>query len=170
VVTVAPERSLGDDVESSTASAGGDRDMSIIVDIANVMGARADGWWKDPAGAALRLCREIAELAARGLANADLPAGVPEVTGKPGWVLVLEGRAKKAATGWADVSDPESLADPQPLTRLVLAPGSGDDAIAREAADLPGCRLVVTADRELRRRCEQAGAAAAGPRWLLNML
>ena len=65
------------------------------------MGARADGWWKDPAGAALRLCREIAELAARGLANADLPAGVPEVTGKPGWVLVLEGRAKKAATGWA---------------------------------------------------------------------
>jgi hypothetical protein len=54
--------------------------------------------------------------------------------------------------------------------RLVLAPGSGDDAIAREVGDLQGCRLVVTADRELRRRCEQAGAIAAGPRWLLDLL
>ena len=135
------------------------------------MGARADGWWRDPAAAALRLCREIAGLADQGLAASDLPAGVtPEVADKPEWVLVLEGRAKGAATAWADMSDPDSLADSQPLVRLVLAPGSGDDAIVAQARDLQGYRLVVTADRELRRRCEQAGAAVTGPRWLLNML
>jgi 8-oxo-dGTP diphosphatase len=54
--------------------------------------------------------------------------------------------------------------------QVVLAPGSGDDVIAREAAELRGCRVVSTADRELRRRCEQAGAAVAGPRWLLRLL
>jgi hypothetical protein len=142
----------------------------MIVDVANVMGARADGWWKDPAGAALRLCREIAVLAGRGLAAADLPAGVPEMTGTPEWVLVLEGRAKGVATSWADVSEAESLVNPKPAVRLVLAPGSGDDTIVAQARDLQGYRLVVTADRELRRRCEQAGAAVTGPRWLLNML
>jgi hypothetical protein len=144
--------------------------LSIVVDIANVMGARADGWWKDPAAAALRLCREIAGLAARGLTAADLPPGVPEVAGKPEWVLVLEGRARAAATAWGNVSDRESFSDPQPLVRLVLAPGSGDDTIVAQARDLQGCRIVVTADRELRRRCEQAGAIVTGPRWLLNML
>jgi 8-oxo-dGTP diphosphatase len=159
VVTVVPERSPVDA-----------QDVSIIVDVANVMGARADGWWKDPAGAALRLCREIAVLAGRGLAAADLPAGVPEMTGKPEWVLVLEGRSRDAATRWADVSDPESLLNLQALVRLVLAPGSGDDSIVAQARDLQGCRIVVTADRELRRRCEQAGATVTGSRWLLNML
>ena len=145
--------------------------MSVIVDVANVMGARADGWWKDPAGAALRLCREIAVLARPGPGRRRLPAGVPDLPGKPEWVLVLEGRAKSAATRWADVSEPESLVNnPQPLARLVLASGSGDDAIVAQARDLQGWRLVVTADRELRRRCEQAGAAVAGPRWLLDML
>jgi len=29
---------------------------------------------------------------------------------------------------------------------------------------------VVTADRELRRRCAAAGAAVAGPGWLLGLL
>jgi rRNA-processing protein FCF1 len=50
----------------------------------------------------------------------------------------------------------------------VAADGSGDDTIARLARELPGVRLVVTADRELRRRCQQAGAAVVGPRWLLS--
>jgi 8-oxo-dGTP diphosphatase len=33
-----------------------------------------------------------------------------------------------------------------------------------------GARLVVTADRELRSRCEAVGAAVVGPRWLLGLL
>lgn len=161
------------------------RELAIIVDVANVMGARADGWWKDRAGAARRLCQEVAVLAARGLPAGGLPEGVPAGAldeGGPAWVLVLEGRAREAAaslsaegSGSAQGDELGSashqiLAGSGGLARVLLAPGSGDDAIAREAADLQGCRIVVTADRELRRRCEHAGALVAGPRWLLQLL
>jgi hypothetical protein len=161
------------------------RELTIIVDVANVMGARADGWWKDRAGAALRLCQEVAALAARGLTAGERPEGVPAEAldeGGPAWVLVLEGRARDAAaslpiedSGSAQGDEPSSashqiLAGTGGLARVVLAPGSGDDAIAHEAADLHGYRIVVTADRELRRRCEQAGALVSGPRWLLRLL
>ena len=161
-----PDRSPGDGAESS---ASGLAELSIVVDIANVMGARPDGWWRDPAGAALRLCREIAALATRGLAAGDRPAGAPE-SGAIHWVLVLEGRARKAAASWPDESASKSSANSQHWVRIVLAPGSGDDTIATQARDLQGYRLVVTADRELRRRCEQAGAMIVGPRWLLALL
>ena len=147
-------------MDPSTPAAADDDVISIIVDIANVMGARADGWWKDRAGAAARLCREIATVAARGLP----PGGIDVYpAGKTYWVLVLEGAARRAA-------ELDDLSDARPAVRLVLAPGSGDDTIAARARDLQGQRLVVTADRELRRRCEQAGATVMGPRWLLNML
>ena len=42
--------------------------------------------------------------------------------------------------------------------------------IAELAGDMIGHRVVVTADRQLRRRCEDAGAVVAGPRWLLGLL
>jgi hypothetical protein len=160
-------------------------EITIIVDVANVMGARADGWWKDRAGAALRLCREVAALARRGLALSELPDVIdgdvaaalqtsPPERLSPDWVLVLEGRARQAAD-FLPVQDrscgsPLFLADPDRLVRLVLAPGSGDDAIVKEASELGGHKIVTTADRELRRRCEQVGAVAAGPGWLLRLL
>ena len=53
---------------------------------------------------------------------------------------------------------------------MVQADGSGDDAIVALARELPGRRFVVTADRELRRRCEAAGATVLGPGWLLGLL
>jgi 8-oxo-dGTP diphosphatase len=53
---------------------------------------------------------------------------------------------------------------------VVEARGSGDDAIVAVARELPGRRVVVTADRELRRRSEAAGAAVVGPGWLLGQL
>ncbi len=37
-------------------------------------------------------------------------------------------------------------------------------------AEVAGRCLVVTADRELRARCEAVGAAVTGPRWLLDLL
>ncbi|BFO16449.1 hypothetical protein SHKM778_28370 [Streptomyces sp. KM77-8] len=49
--------------------------------------------------------------------------------------------------------------------RVESAPGSGDDhmvALVAEAAGRPV--LVVTADRELRRRVTALGAEVAGPR------
>jgi 8-oxo-dGTP diphosphatase len=129
-----------------------------VVDVANVMGARADGWWRDRAGAALRLCREVMALAARsGEATASA------------WVLVLEGRARDAASV---LRDETGNGDAVPV-RVVSAPGSGDDAIVgavAEANALDESCLVVTADRELRRRCEELNASVVGPGWLLRLL
>ena len=135
-----------------------------MVDVANVMGARADGWWRDRAGAALRLGREVLALARRpGAVNAGA------------WVLVLEGRARDAvaplrdeALLLAEAGDGEAV----PVS-VVSAPGSGDDAIVGAVAEAnardESC-LVVTADRELRRRCEELNASVVGPGWLLRLL
>ena len=127
---------------------------TIVVDVANVMGSRPDGWWRDRLGAAVRLHGEIAALAARGrpvLPGEDEPEE---------FVMVLEGATKAAriAAGQEDA------------VRVVRADGSGDDAIVALVRDLPGRRAVVTADRELRRRCEAAGAEAFGPAWLIGLL
>jgi len=132
-----------------------------VVDVANVMGARPDGWWRDRAGAALRLSRSVAELAARGVPVARMPDGLPAPAA---WVLVLEGQARAAAA---------SLTEVPPTVRVVTAPGSGDDAIVAEAASVAAAGescLVVTADRELRRRCAALGAGVAGPGWLIELL
>jgi 8-oxo-dGTP diphosphatase len=123
------------------------------VDTANVMGARPDGWWRDRAGAAVRLHAELVALAASGRPI------LPDETGPPEFVMVLEGAAKAAG----------SRVSPD-LVRVVQADGSGDDAIVGLARDLPGRRVVVTADRELRDRCLAAGAAVLGPSWLLGLL
>jgi hypothetical protein len=129
-----------------------------VVDVANVMGARADGWWRDRAGAALRLGREVTALARR---SGAAPASA--------WVLVLEGRARDAA---ALLLDEAGSGEPVPV-RVVSAPGSGDDAIVGAVAEVTArdesC-LVVTADRELRQRCEELNASAVGPGWLLRLL
>jgi hypothetical protein len=110
---------------------------TVVVDGANVMGSRPDGWWRDRAGAAARLHADLASLAGQE------------------FVLVLEGAARAAKLPSAD------------NVRVVLAGGSGDDTIA----ELAGAgTLVVTADRELRRRCEQRGAEVVGPGWLLRAL
>jgi 8-oxo-dGTP diphosphatase len=142
----------------------------VVVDVANVMGARADGWWRDRAGAARRLCLEVKALAGRPDGSA------PDVAA---WVLVLEGQAREAVALLADELDEldeglDDRAEGEPaLVRLVSAPGSGDDAIVSVVADAAArsetC-LVVTADRELRRRCEELNASVVGPGWLLRLL
>ena len=132
----------------------------VVVDVANVMGARADGWWRDRAGAALRLGREVDALARRG----------GEATSEVRmWILVLEGQARQAA---APLRAGEGEGEPL-LVRVVSAPGSGDDAIVdvvAEAVARDETCLVVTADRELRRRCEELNASVVGPRGLLALL
>ncbi|GAA4802846.1 NTP pyrophosphohydrolase [Streptomyces ziwulingensis] len=111
----------------------------VIVDAANVVGSVPDGWWRDRRGAAERLRDRLA---------AD---GVPGRPGPLELVLVVEG----AARGVASV----------PGVRVEDAPGSGDDHmvdLVAEAGDRPV--LVVTADRELRRRVGEWGAEVTGPR------
>ena len=126
----------------------------IVVDVANVMGSRPDGWWRDRPGAAVRLHAELAALAARGR-----PV-LPDDTEPEEFIMVLEGATRAAAprikAAGADV-------------RVVQADGSGDDAIVALVQELSGRRVVVTADRELRRRCEAAGAEVFGPSWLIGL-
>jgi hypothetical protein len=119
-----------------------DAPLLLIVDAANVVGSVPDGWWRDRRGAAERLRDLLVPYATQGL---------PEHPGPLEVVLVVEG----AARGVTSV----------PGVRVDAAPGSGDDRIvelAAEAADRP--RLVVTADRELRRRVGELGAEVTGPR------
>jgi 8-oxo-dGTP diphosphatase len=125
----------------------------LVVDAANVMGSRADGWWRDRAGAAARLRDELARLnGVEGMPGAQTDLSYPEI------IMVVEGAARGV----------ESV----PGVRVVPAPGSGDDTIVEFAAPRAAdeSRVVVTADRELRARCEAAGATVVGPRWLLHRL
>ena len=136
---------------------------TIVVDVANVMGSRPDGWWRDRAGAAVRLHDQLAALAASGQAI------LPGQTGQPDFVMVLEGAARAAAPriDAAEGADPTAAGG---RIRVVTARGSGDDAIVDVVRDLPGPRVVVTADRELRERAVAAGATVLGPGWLLGLL
>ncbi|BAH48478.1 NYN domain-containing protein [Rhodococcus opacus] len=120
----------------------------IVVDAANVVGSRPDGWWRDRAGAARRLLVQLDALEQ----HLDQPAEV---------VVVIEGAAKAAVAG-----DPNRELNG---LRVVSAHGSGDDAIVDVvAAEKDGERqiTVVTADRGLRARVEALGAVTVGPRWL----
>ena len=143
--------------------------LVLVVDVANVMGARADGWWRDRAGAAARLRDAISARLAVGISSAVLPAGLalPDLDHwYPEVVLVVEGQARAAAATGRTARVPG--------VRVVAAPGSGDDTIVAEAtaaATVPGDHVVVvTADRDLRDRVSAAGAVPAGPRWLLSLI
>ena len=123
----------------------------LLVDAANVVGSRPDGWWRDREGATARLLVRLAFLAGRTLLGPDDAA--LECTGV---IAVVEGRARR-------VTAPEAL-------RLVRAEGSGDDALVALVGERVGTAvLVVTADRGLRARLP-SGTPVAGPGWLLRVL
>jgi 8-oxo-dGTP pyrophosphatase MutT (NUDIX family) len=130
----------------------------VVLDVANIVGARAEhGWWRDRAGAAGRLLGEVRELLERGLT--DVPEGFPEQERWfPRITAVVEGAARSVP--------------PPPGLILISAPGSGDDAIVAAVHDVPAWErvVVVTADRELRRRVTALGARVTGPKWLLAQL
>lgn len=125
----------------------------VVVDVANVMGSRPDGWWKDRAAAATRLLADLPGLVGRPV---GAPDGVDLVIARV--VAVLEGEAKAAA-------EPDGVL-------VVRAPADGDTTIASAAADAHRAGehvLVVTADRGLRGRLGD-GIAVAGPGWLNALL
>lgn len=116
----------------------------LVVDGANVVGSRPDGWWRDRAGAARRLRDALLPVAADGLPDLPPPLEV---------VLVVEGEARGVETAGA--------------VRVVAAPGSGDDTIVElVSAARPRPTVVVTADRGLRERVQALGAEVRGPRTL----
>ncbi|KQZ69735.1 NYN domain-containing protein [Nocardioides sp. Root151] len=118
----------------------------LVVDAANVVGTRPDGWWNDRAGAARRL-------------HGQLMVGD---TSYDEIVLVLEGGAKGGVRAGRDGH-----------VRTVHAKGAGDDTIVAEtrAAITAGHRVtVISADRMLQSLVQGAGAMAMSPSWLLDQL
>ena len=83
----------------------GEPPATIVVDVANVMGSRPDGWWRDRAGAAVRLHAELARLAASG--RPILPGDDRPDRPTAEFVMVLEGAARAAA---ARIEPPERVA------------------------------------------------------------
>lgn len=162
----------------------------VVVDAANVVGSRPDGWWRDRAGANSRLVETCVGRAEEGVAGADLPA--PLGLGAlrrvwPRWVVVVEGAARSVSADFgsgvrlgdgtvssAEAGDSAGAAAGLLPGRVdvVAAAGSGDDAIVEvvRGAAADGLRplvMVVTADRELRSRVVDLGAITVGPRFLV---
>jgi len=122
------------------ASPGAGDSLTLVVDGNNVMGARADGWWRDRPAAARRLLARVQCYAARvdhpvvvvfDVPQADLPEG------EHGGVAV-----RYARRPGRDAADDRIVAD------------------LEEAG--PGRVELVTSDRELARRARAQGAVVTG--------
>ena len=126
----------------------------LLVDVANVVGSRPDGWWRDRAGATTRLLGRLAGLAGREVAGPD--GGTVRCTEV---VAVVEGQGRAASA-------------PDGVT-VVRADGSGDDALADLAASPVG-RGPAGGHRRPRPACaaarrhsgDRAGLVARTPRWV----
>jgi hypothetical protein len=119
----------------------------LLVDAANVIGSRPTGWWRDRAGAARAFVAQVRAAVASGRIRESV-------------VIVLEGRARAGA--------PSGLADG---VTVLHADGSGDDLLVHTVAKTTEQAVVlVSADRELKRRVEALGADVVGPGWLLARL
>ena len=118
----------------------------LVVDGANVVGATPNGWWRDRAGAAVKLHGR--------LAVAD--TAYDEI------VLVLEGQAKAGLRPGRDAH-----------LRTVHAARDGDSAIvkaSREAREKSHDVVVITADRALQMKVEALGCRTMSPTWLLDLI
>lgn len=129
--------------------------VTLVVDLANVMGARPDGWWRDRAGAATRLLAGLTGVVGR---DVRLPSG--EAVRVAGVLAVVEGQARGAQ---APLGSP---------VRVVRAERDGDSAVvaaSEEVGAADGGPVVVTADRGLRVRLSP-GVGIVGPGWLRELL
>jgi hypothetical protein len=129
-------------------------DVVLLVDIANVMGSRPDGWWRDRAAAATRLLNGLEPLNGAEITGPE-ELGTVRITEVR---AVLEGAAKRA-------EGPEAVS-------VVRAERDGDSEIVEEANRLTASgriTLVVTADRGLRRRLPER-TLVVGPGWLNRVL
>jgi len=135
-------------------TSGEPQDVVLVVDIANVMGSRPDGWWRDRAAAATSLLSALEPLNGADITLPDREEVVRIMQIR----AVVEGAAK-GVDGPAAVS-------------VLPAEIDGDSAIVDEAHRLVESGttpLVVTADRGLRLRLPEQ-ALMAGPGWLNRLL
>lgn len=139
------------------------RSLVLVVDAANVVGSRPDGWWKDRAGATARLRDQLTTIDA-------VPGDRLGLTATYWWPrirLVVEGAARSI--------DDDASRPAVPAIDIHRSPASGDDTIVAVVTDAVTTRpgdhvVVVTADRALRQRVEDAGATTVGPSTLLALL
>lgn len=122
--------------------------VSLLIDGANVVGSRPDGWWRDRPGAARRLIERLGAVAGRRVDLAGRPVLLARVE------VVVEGQA---------ISVPDPALDC--LVHVVRAPGSGDDTIVARARNLADV-LVVTSDRGLRDRVARSTPVSTLHGWL----
>lgn len=129
---------------AATLRAVADGEATLLVDAANVVGSKPDGWWRDRAGAAERLLAGLARSGRAGFPGSWFGSAAALVW--PRIEVVLEGQAR-AARG------PESAAGAPSRLTVHRAPASGDDAIvdrAHRLAEGGASPLVVaSADRGL---------------------
>ncbi|MGH9097701.1 MAG: hypothetical protein ACRDWB_09770 [Acidimicrobiales bacterium] len=118
----------------------------LLIDAANVIGSRPDGWWRDRPGAARAFVEQVRALAAAGRLA-------------PPVVVVLEGKARGGVEpGVADG------------VTVLHASGSGDDTLIAVATDVTDQVTLVSADRALCQRAEALGADVVRPRCLIDLL
>lgn len=118
----------------------------LLIDAANVIGSRPDGWWRDRPGAARTFVGRVR--AAVGEGRLDTPV-----------VLVLEGLSRTAV----DEGTVDGIS-------VLHAPGSGDDTLVSVVAGADSPVTLVSADRALCRRAVDLGAEVVRPGWLLARL
>ncbi|MDJ0393263.1 NUDIX hydrolase [Rhodococcus sp. G-MC3] len=125
--------------------------LRVLLDTANVLGSRPNGWWKDRSGATVELLAALSDA---------LPRTVELAGGSFGWLTrieaVLEGEARAAQ--FEDARVP-----------VIHAEGSGDDELARRANDGYALTAMVTADRGLQQRLP-TGVQVLSPSTVLGWL
>ena len=120
--------------------------VMLVIDAANVVGSRPNGWWRDRSGAARSLVERVRGAVAAGRLAEPV-------------IVVLEG----AARGGVDEGVSGGVT-------VLHASGSGDELLVSVTSDALGEVTLVTADRDLRRRAEDLGADVAGPGWFIALL
>ncbi len=127
----------------------------LVVDAANVLGARPDGWWRDRGEATSRLVGRIDSLAEAGLAGAEL--GIEAHAVMPRVIAVVEGEARGVPSAGR--------------VEIVEAGRDGDSEVvaqARSLADGGADVTVVTSDRGLRARLPDS-VRMRGAGWLRDL-
>jgi hypothetical protein len=118
----------------------------LLIDAANVIGSRPNGWWRDRPGAARAFVERVRALAGAGRLAHPV-------------VVVLEGKARSGVEPGTDEG-----------VTVLHASGSGDDMLLKVTADAAGEVTLVSADRALCQRAKALGADVARPGWLIGLL
>lgn len=120
--------------------------MVLLIDAANVVGSRPNGWWRDRPGAARAFVERVRAAVETGRLG-------------PPVVVVLEG----AARGGVEAGVADGVI-------VMHASGSGDDTLLAVTAFAETRVTLVSADRALGKRAGDLGADVARPGWLIDLL